>query len=267
MKKKKEIPLKILVDADMVLFRVCSACEKEIPFENFCVLQSDANEARARFESAMDYFIEKALSLLEYNGTYEVVYCFSDSGRYWRRKILPTYKMNRVGLRKPLAYSLLMDEMLHDNLNNVIQIPWLEADDIIGIEATKMPYNKVVIISGDKDMKQIPRPFYNLISDELIMSDETSSEEWHKYQTLVGDTADNYKGCPTIGDVKANRLLEKGISWEEIGNLFESKDLSVAEMMRQAQVSYILRDGDFKEGKVRLWQNCSTEGHYLLTQQ
>ena len=66
-----------------------------------------------------------------------------------------------------------------------------------------------VIVSGDKDMLTLPGQHWR--NDELITVSEMEANTAFYKQTLVGDTADNYPGCPGIGD-KNKLLLAQGVA-------------------------------------------------------
>ena len=67
---------------------------------------------------------------------------------------------------------------------------------------------QAIIVSQDgvKDMKTIPTIVWD--GKDLLTISEPWADYWHLYQTLVGDTSDGYKGCPGVGKVKAEKLLE-----------------------------------------------------------
>ena len=245
----------ILVDADMVVYRACSSCETEIDWGNdIFTLHVDFNEALAYFMNQMDRWIERALELDQFVGQVEPIYAFSSSEKLFRKDILATYKLNRVGKRKPLAYHALC-KWVSEHCK-AIKIKHLEADDVIGLLATGAYEDNSIILSADKDMQSIPTKFYNFLKDELSETTKEDAVYWHLYQTLVGDVADNYTGCPKVGDKTARKLLdEKGVSWETVVGAYSHAGLSEEEALRQAQVAYILQHGDYnkKTGKVKLW--------------
>jgi DNA polymerase-1 len=138
----------------------------------------------------------------------------------------------------------------------------IEADDLVGIAATEPESNGSIAVSVDKDFKAIPCKLYNpdKPEDGVVEVSEEEANRHHFFQTLVGDSSDNYKGCPSIGPVKANKLLDGCESeeevWEMILNNFDKAGLSSKHALVQARVSRILRHGDydFETKKVRLWQ-------------
>lgn len=246
--------LEILIDADMFAFRACAAVEKETEWDSgVWTLHAHINEAKAYCIEITDTAILASLELLQYTGNYNVTFCYSDSDANFRKKILPSYKANRLDKRKPVCYRGLI-KWLKETYNTA-EIPTLEADDVIGILATRS-HNKTLIISGDKDMKSIPGLFYNFITNELLTISNEEANYWHLYQTLVGDTADNYSGCPSIGAVTATKLLEaKGATWNTVVEQYKKKGLTEKDALTQAQVARILRASDYNAAnkEVKLW--------------
>lgn len=245
-------PITILVDADMMVYRACSANEQEIDWgDDIWTLHVDFNEALVYLYDKMDYYIERALELQKYSGKVQVIYAFSDDKSNFRKGILPTYKLNRVGKRKPVAYHALK-KWVKENWE-CVELPSLEADDVIGLLATGKYKDNNIILSADKDMRTIPTKIYNILSDELIEVTKEEAKYWLLYQTLVGDTADNYKGCPKIGAVRAERLLTDSPTWKTVVTCFEKAGETEEDALLMARVAHILQDGDYKEGKVKLW--------------
>ena len=247
--------LKILIDADMFAFQACSSVEKEVDWGNgISTLHADFEEAKGRFIEKLDYAIERAFSYLKYVGDFETIFCLTDTDNF-RKKILPTYKANRKGKRKPLCYWKIV-EWLKENYTTY-QKPSLEADDCIGILAT-MKKNKgnVLILSGDKDMKCLPAKFYDYGREELSETTEAQADYWHLYQTLIGDTTDGYSGCPKVGKVNATKLLDASPTWDTVVKAYEKQGLTEADALEQARVARILRatDYDFKKEVPILWK-------------
>ena len=123
----------------------------------------------------------------------------------------------------------------------------LEADDVIGINST---LDTTLIVSMDKDFKTIPSHFYRVNEDEIYLIDTAKANYWHMFQTLVGDTADGYKGCPGVGSVRAERILKdvpQDKLWETVVNTYKKAGLTEDDALLQARVAYILRSGDTKD--------------------
>lgn len=249
----KQKPLRILYDADMLVFRATASVETPIQWDdNLWTLHADAGEAKANVDDTVVTLTEKVLRHYNYEGNYEIIMCFSDTDNF-RKKILPTYKINRTDKRKPTCY-FGVKKWVEDNYT-CYQRQGLEADDCIGILAT-LKDTPTVIISGDKDFKTIPGRFYDFLRNEFFDITEEEADYWHLYQTLIGDVADNYKGCPGMGPVGAKKLLDQSATWETVVAAFEKKGLTAQDALVQAQVARILRasDYDFKTGQPKLWQ-------------
>ena len=116
---------------------------------------------------------------------------FSSTNNF-RKKIFPDYKGHRMK-RKPLGYRRLINHC-KENYKFCIR-PTLEADDAIGIDATRFADPENIVVSPDKDMKQIPSNLWNLTDDVVEITVE-DGDRWHLIQTLSGDPTDGYSGCP-----------------------------------------------------------------------
>jgi DNA polymerase-1 len=135
----------------------------------------------------------------------------------------------------------------------------LEADDVMGILATKPSDKRRIICSADKDMKTLPATIWN--GKDLETYSVLQADMFHMYQTLIGDTADGYKGCPGIGPVKAEKLLAEATNegvqymWPAVVAAYESKGLTEADALLQARLARILRHSDWDGEKKQpiLW--------------
>lgn len=223
--------MKNLIDGDIITYR-CAASAENDPVE-VAILRC-ANE------------MENLLSLEGVSSNQ--VYLSGESN--FRFDIFPEYKANRTQ-PKPRWLQDCREFLVTDYGARVTE--GYEADDALGIEATWLrdsPFkdDTYIISSDDKDLLQLAGSHYNIRTQKYL---EVSPEEatWmFYYQLLVGDTADNVKGCKGIGKVKANRALEVGMSewdlFEVCRNLYSNDE----EMLMNGQLLWILR----KEGGI--WQ-------------
>lgn len=246
--------LKILVDADMFAFIACSSSTVEAEWESgIASYFADFEEVKASFTSRLTAAVETALEQHKYSGDYDILLCLSDRHDNFRRRVLPTYKAHRKG-QKPLCYWRLVDWMQEEG--TVYLRPSLEADDCIGILATMAKNrDKCIIISGDKDMRTLPGYHYDFLREVYeYISDEEADRSFFM-QTLTGDTVDGYGGCPKVGKVNAERILDEDCSWQAVVKAFEKQGLTERDALVQARVARILRasDYDFKTKEVRLW--------------
>jgi DNA polymerase-1 len=137
-------------------------------------------------------------------------------------------------------------------------MPTLEADDALGIYATKEPGH--ILCSPDKDMRQIPGQLYDL-TDGVVTVEPEEGRRWHLIQTLAGDQTDGYAGVPGIGIKRAVALFEKeGYTWDTVVKAFAEKDLGEDVALMNARLAKILQcdDYDFTNQKPRLWSPSSS---------
>lgn len=250
--KAKTKPIHALIDADILLYQTVSAVEKPIDWGNdMWTLHSDIREAKQIFDLAL----ADILSRLK---TKAFTLCFSSPNNF-RVRVLSDYKANRLTTRKPLAYSPV--KSYAEQTYPTQAFPTLEADDVVGILGTAPNQkHRYVMVSEDKDFKSIPGFHYNPRSDIFTEVSVESANRHHFYQTLIGDSTDNYKGCPGVGPVKAEALLNADCSWSTIVSAFAKAGLTEEDALIQARVSRILRHGEYdnKTAEVKLWTPPTT---------
>jgi hypothetical protein len=91
-----------------------------------------------------------------------------------------------------------------------------EADDDIAIRATELGTNGCIIVSLDKDFRQIPGWHYNFVKREKTWVTQEEGIKFFYQQILMGDSADNIKGAPGIGEKKALKLLADANTEQEL---------------------------------------------------
>lgn len=104
-------------------------------------------------------------------------------------------------------------------------------------------------------MKTIPTKFYNFLDDTLSVVSDEEAQYNLLFQTLIGDTADNYSGCPKVGKVKAERILNDNPTWGAVVECFKKAGQTEEDALLMARVAHILQDGDydFEKGTIKLW--------------
>src|SRR5210317_1718008 len=145
-----------LIDCDFIVYKDCAAAETEIDFGDDIILVA------SKFSEALRLVEEDLYKIAEDLGCFDdSILFFSDSVNF-RKSIDPAYKGHR-NRKKPCGYKRVIEALKKDY--PVVILPELEADDAIGIYATREPGH--IICSPDKDMRQIPGDLFNL-SDETI---------------------------------------------------------------------------------------------------
>tara|TARA_Y100001973_G_C5190180_1_gene330477 strand:- start:1654 stop:2379 length:726 start_codon:yes stop_codon:yes gene_type:complete len=236
----------LLIDCDFLAYKAAQVCEEGIDFGNDVIVsQSNFSEVLKLFERELKK-ITKAMMEDEF-----ILYFSSTSN--FRKEIFPGYKGHR-NRRKPLGYRRLVNYCC-ENYNHSIR-EGLEADDTIGIDATNPAYldRDNIIVSPDKDMRQIPGNLWNLVDDVEEITKE-DGDNWHLIQSLAGDPTDGYPGCPGIGVKRASQLLNSTNKWQAICNAYKERGLSDDDALLNARLARILQhtDYDYDHAKPILW--------------
>jgi|TARA_Y100000401_G_scaffold94706_1_gene81240 DNA polymerase-1 len=225
----------LLIDSDFLAYKAAQACEIGIDFgEDVIIAQSQFSEVLKVFHNELNK-VTKAM--MEDN----FILYFS-STKNFRKKIYPDYKGHRMK-RKPLGYKRLVNYCRENH--NFKLIEGLEADDTIGIEATRFADPSNIIVSPDKDMRQIPSTLWNL-TDDVTEITKDDGDRWHLIQSLSGDPTDGYSGCPGIGVKRATELLDKNENkWEAVCKAYRDRGLSDDDALLNARLAKILRNEDY----------------------
>jgi DNA polymerase-1 len=239
----------LLIDADIPCYRAAAACETEIMWdEDTWSIYTDIAKAKELFVKYIDKFVADT-------GCDELKLCYTSRDNF-RSKVYPEYKGNRKS-RKPVGYGALKE--WSKELYPHFEKPTLEADDCMGILATKFK-GKTMIVTMDKDLKTIPGTLWHLnqkLDGKKLQVTEDEAYRWFLTQTLTGDVTDGFPGCPGIGPVSANKLLDtKGVSWETVKHAYIKAGLTEEDALVQARCARILHesDWDFEKGEVILWK-------------
>jgi DNA polymerase-1 len=242
--------MSLLIDADYIVYKCCASTETEIDFgEDLIVVTS-------RFSEAYEYVERELYNIASDLGCFDdSILFFSDSINF-RKSIDPAYKGHR-NRKKPCGYKRVINKLKEEY--HVVMMPTLEADDAMGIYATKEDGH--IICSPDKDMRQIPGELYDFTQEVSTITPE-GGYQWHLIQTLAGDQTDGYAGVPGIGIKRAVTLFEKdGYTWDTVVKAFAEKDLGEDVALINARLAKILQveDYDFTNQEPRLWSPSSSD--------
>ena len=235
--------MKLLIDADFIVYKSCAAAETEIDWSDDTILVT------SNFNDAYAATIRELTKIRDKFGAFTPLILFFSDVENFRKKILPEYKGHR-NRKKPCGYKRVINKLKTEF--EVIIMPQLEADDSMGVYATQNPGN--MIVSPDKDMKQIPGKLYNL--DEVFTVTPEQGAIWHLTQTMSGDQTDGYGGIPGIGVKRADTLFKlRGCSLETVVAAFKDKHLTEEDALLNARLARILTIDDYDtESKTpRLW--------------
>lgn len=227
----------LLIDADYIVYKSCAGAEYDIDWGNDVIMVG------SKFSEAYGGAINEINKVKAEFFDADVILFFSDSTNF-RKLVDPSYKGHR-NRKKPCGYRRVIHKLYEDY--KVITMPTLEADDAIGIYATSN--DDCVIVSPDKDMKQIPGRLYNM--DEMFTIESHEGWEWFLIQTLSGDSTDGYSGAPGFGIKTSTKFFtEYGYTWNSVVRAFESKGLGEDVALKNARLAKILTADDYDNGPI-----------------
>jgi DNA polymerase-1 len=183
----------LLFDGDVLVYR-CAWAEKD----------SDEQTAKLKLDELIGHIIEE----VDPWGTTNYRKFFLTGKGNFRNDIAKTavYKGNRKDTEKPPHFSALREHLIFKY--DALVTEGCEADDAIGIHANYYGYNRVVIVSIDKDFEQIPTTIFNPMHWTWKTVDSWEATKNFYKQILMGDRVDNIIGIYGIGPKKAEKLLE-----------------------------------------------------------
>ena len=234
--------MKALIDGDIILYSSSVATEFTADWggDNW-VLSANLQQAIDLARRYLDDLFEK----LKFD---EMVICLSGPNNF-RYKLNPNYKSNRKDTRKPIVYPELKKWMLGNYPTEMWET--LEADDLLGILATRDPGS--IIVSPDKDMQCVPCNLYR--NGELQKISLEQANRFHMIQTLTGDPTDGYPGCPGVGPKTAEKILSgtPDTWWGSVLQAYQKAGCTDDDALMNARMAYILRDENWQNGEVKLW--------------
>lgn len=146
-----------------------------------------------------------------------------DHGLTFRNEAFPEYKAQREETPEDIRKSVpIIKDILKAFRIPILQVDGFEADDVIGTLATKSGNAGVetYMLTPDKDYGQLVKPNVYIFRPRHGGGYETLGEKEieEKYSittplqvidllALMGDTADNFPGCPGIGEKTAIKLI------------------------------------------------------------
>ena len=155
-----------------------------------------------------------------------------DHGLTFRNEAFPEYKAQREQTPEDIQRSVpIIKNILSAYRIPILQVDGYEADDVIGTMAKRMGAQGVetYMLTPDKDYGQLVgehvyifRPRHGGGYETMGLAEVKAkfgvetSEQVIDMLALMGDTADNYPGCPGVGEVTARKLINQFGSIEEL---------------------------------------------------
>ena len=185
---------------------------------------------------------------------------FDPHGPTFRSEAFPEYKAQRDATPEDIHAAVpIIKNILHAYHIPVLQVDGFEADDVIGTLAKKADSIgvKCYMLTPDKDYGQLVTEHANIYRPrhgggyEVMGPQEVCQKYGISYPTqvidllaLMGDSADNFPGCPGVGEKTAAKLIADFGSVEQL--LARSSEIKgklrekIEEHVEDIKMSYFL---------------------------
>ena len=160
-----------------------------------------------------------------------------DHGKTFRHDAFPEYKAQREETPEDIKLSVpLIKQVLEAMHIPILQVDGFEADDIIGTIATRFGADGIdtFMLTPDKDYGQLIGPNVFMYrprhgSGYEILGEKEVGEKYGiptpaqviDLLALMGDSADNFPGCPGVGEKTAAKLINQ---FGSIDNMLQHTD-------------------------------------------
>lgn len=160
-----------------------------------------------------------------------------DHGKTFRHDAFPEYKAQREETPEDIKLSVpLIKQVLETMRIPILQVDGFEADDIIGTIATRFGADGIdtFMLTPDKDYGQLIGPNVFMYRPRHgggyeILGEKEVGEKYGiptpaqviDLLALMGDSADNFPGCPGVGEKTAAKLINQ---FGSIDNMLQHTD-------------------------------------------
>ena len=155
-----------------------------------------------------------------------------DHGKTFRHEVFPAYKAQREETPEDIKTAVpIIKQILQAMHIPILQVEGFEADDVIGTLATKAGKEEIetYMLTPDKDYGQLIQPNvfmyrprhgggYDIVGTKEVEAKFgiPSPTQVIDLLALMGDSADNFPGCPGVGEKTAAKLINQFGSVEQL---------------------------------------------------
>ncbi len=175
--------------------------------------------------SAIMGFCNTLNEILEKEKPTHIGVAFDPHGPTFRNEAFPEYKAQREETPEDIRISVpIIKDILRAYRIPILEVDGYEADDVIGTLATQAGQQDIetYMLTPDKDYGQLVRKNvfiyrprhgggYETMSPETVCQKYgiSSTDQVIDLLALMGDSADNFPGCPGVGEKTAAKLIEQ----------------------------------------------------------
>ena len=198
----------VLVDADSLIWSSCYRQKEHDEDEQYHTIEN----ARLKFDEVFMSIVNTIEEIHEVDR----VLTFSGARGNFRKEISKSYKANRVGREIPPILNELQ-EHVKETYNSIAGYG-VETDDVVATYWKNLTdtfgRDEVIIVSIDKDYKQLPCIIYDYHYKKQCYHNITEAEAKYNFyeQMIMGDTADNVNFCKGYGKVYCKNAFKDCLS-------------------------------------------------------
>jgi 5'-3' exonuclease len=239
--------LKLAIDTDIILFQASFGAQNVLDWGDVKSVDADITKAKNTVRSTIKEY-------QSFTGVKEFVLCLSSPSNF-RKTVWKDYKANRINGDRPVLLEELKEWVKESYPTTTIE--HLEADDVLGILATKYP-GEYIHCSMDKDLQCIPGKMMHVKKNHkhlLLDITPEMAKRFHYLQTMTGDGCDGVPGIYGVGPAKANKYMDKyGVKWSTVLKCYEDNNVPAEEAVRNAIMVKILDHAHYNDGDIRIWE-------------
>lgn len=194
----------ILIDADSLIWSSCYRKKEHPEDDTFNTIE----DAIAKFDEVLMSIVNK----IEETHEIDKVLTFAGARNNFRKEISKTYKANRKESDRPPILNAL-NEYVKENYD-AIAGDGVETDDVVAAYwktlTNTFGRNEVMIVSIDKDFKQLPCLIYNYHYNHRCFYDISEYQAKYNFweQMIAGDAADNVNYCKGYGKAYCKKAFK-----------------------------------------------------------
>lgn len=198
----------------------------------YALIKSPRINSKGLNTSAIMGFVNTLNEVLTKENPTHIAVAF-DHGKTFRHIAFPPYKAQREETPEDIRLSIpIIKDILNAWHIPILQVDGYEADDIIGtISESPLGGNEggLYMLTPDKDYAQLVRPHvfmykpgfrggYDVLGEKEICEKYSISSTKYVIDllALMGDSADNFPGCPGVGEKTAVKLINDWGTCEDI---------------------------------------------------